>query len=213
MVEQSVSPSGQYDPDDPNPDRYDLISQELEQHIAAHPDGDACLQLLYKLYDQWTGHLLDQTHTKTQHARLGVEKHEPRRQAALDWYLAEGKKLLKKKAYRSYNELSIKLHMNAGSDPKGRRHLRSSSRIADRLRAAARTWYLTKAEQIVKEDPHISGDALVDTLKGMAREESRVFSLSRKGDIKRYLRAPLELWRLIALSGTPDGPLLTDRIP
>ena len=36
MVEQNVSPGGGHDPDDPNPDRYDLISDDLEQYILDH---------------------------------------------------------------------------------------------------------------------------------------------------------------------------------
>ena len=171
------------------------------------------MQLLYKLYDQWTGYLLYEAHTKARYGTLGAETNERRKRAALKWYLAEGKRILKKKTYRSYNKLSVKLHMNALNNKKGRPHLKASSTIADYLQAAAKVWYRTEAEPIVREDPHLSVDALVDRLKRMAKENSPVLALSRKCEIKIYLNGPVELWRVIALSGTPDGPLLTDRIP
>ncbi len=214
MVEQSMSPSGGYDPEDLSRDRYDLISDDLERHILEHPgrEGLACLQLLYKLYDQWTGYLLYEAHNKARHGTKGAETNERRKRAALKWYLAEGEEILKKRTYRSYVELSVKLHMNALNNKKGRPHLKASSTIADVLRDAAKTWYSTKAKQIVRQDPRISVDALVDTLKVMAEQESRVFSLSRKCDIKIYLNNPLELWRVIALSGAPDQPELTQRL-
>ena len=206
-------PDSGYDPSDPNPERYDLISGDLERYILAYPgdqgEGEACLRLLYELYDFLSSYL----GKKTDDAKEGARLYKLRSAEALEWYLTEGEKLRRKHKLRSYTRLSVALETSTTGDPDGRRHAKAAATIADYLLDAAREWYVDKAEDLVLEDPHASIDEIVNRLKEMAQQKKPIFCLSRKCDIKTYIdKPPLELWRLVGLSGAPKMIPLSRRL-
>ena len=196
MVEQSMSPSGQYDPEDLKSDRYDLISQELEQHIATHPDGDACLALLYELYDFRLGDSLFTESKPSENAiksRKGVQQ---RMENAKAWYLSKASEVWKRRQCKSYTELSKALWWEV-QDGDARHHIRSEERIRRYLNEATKSWYLDIARGLLKAEPQLNEQELTEMLMEKARKDDVVYQLSRKSSVFRYLRsARLEFWYL-----------------
>ena len=221
MVDESIqdglSSSGGYDPEDLKSDRYDLISSDLERYILAYPgdqdEGEAVLRLLYELNDKWTGYVAYHLGKKTDYAKKGARPSKLRKAEALEWYLTKGEKLRRRYNFNSYTKLSVALETSTTGSPDGQRHAKSAATIADYLLDAAREWYVDKAEDLVLEDPHASIDEIVNRLKEMAQQEMPIFCLSRKCDIKTYIdRPPLELWRLAGLSGAAKMIPLSRRL-
>jgi len=180
--------------DNQNPDRYDLISDDLEEHILKHPEGAACLQLLYQLFDRWTGDTLYQESRRTEGGLKTSKGPREWAEKAVAWYLANATRVQKEYGCRSYKRLSVQLHLAAQHDPLAREHLRSEETVRGCLNDAARQWYLQGARELFKTDPELSPDEMASTMIERAKASGTVFFLSRKSDVAKHLRQSCELW-------------------
>jgi hypothetical protein len=180
--------------DPSNPDRYDLISDDLEEHILKHPEGAYCMRLLYGLYDQWTGHTLLEESLPVERALKSREGSREQADKAAAWYLANAVRVQKDSRAASYTKLSVHLRFAVQQDPSARIHLRSEERIRRYLNDAARRWYVEEACNLLKMDPDLNTDELKSRLIDQVRETRTVFFLSRETDIAKYLSNSVELW-------------------
>jgi hypothetical protein len=177
-----------------NPDQYDLISEDLEQHILKHAEGAACLALLYELYDCWTGHTLFEETRRAEAGRKSRQRIQDAADAAATWYLNKATELIKKKRCASYTELSVQLCLAAQTDPSARSFLRSDETIRRYLNEAARLWYPQQALTLLKRDPEMEAERLVTALIEDTRGSNSVFALSRPTDVAKYIGESSELW-------------------
>jgi hypothetical protein len=180
--------------DNQDMDRYDLISDDLEEHILKHPQGAACLQLLYELFDNWTGLTLFEESLRTRGGLKSRKGGRERADKAIGWYLANALRVQKASGSTSYSQLSVPLALAAQADPSARKHVKSDETIRGYLNNAAREWYAGEARHLAKSDPELSTDQVVLTLIDRARVSGTVFFLSRKSDVAQYLSDSYELW-------------------
>ncbi len=104
-----------YDPEDPNPERCDLISHDLEEYIARHPEGAACLEQLYELYDFWVGEALYKESLPSENASKSRKGGQRRGKEARAWYLSKAPEVQRMKQCTSYSQLSKALWWKADS--------------------------------------------------------------------------------------------------
>ena len=177
----------------PNPDQYDLISCDLEEHILRHPEGRQCLEMLYSLYDTCVAYecMEDERRSAGGTKRSGYDQEY--KDAARDWYLDNAQSVRRQNRSKSYKQLANALLGRVLNQP-DRTLRRSAETIRRYLNQSAQDWFIRHACELAIQNPRIETDGLIDLVIEVVQSQKVIFSISRRVDVTRYLRESRAVW-------------------